>query len=461
MNICFRPSSRSKKPITAVFVSALIGLLLFSAIPLIFTEPLPSFTIPCRITNFGESWEGDFAFGLYQYDPANINLSVASYLVVMDSQANLLHLREWYGSSYLGEVAYVEPYTLLYQGEGGSYIHFWNFSSGEKTDFDEVAGHHDVDYNPSTDTVLTMDNYVREVNGTNYLFDRIVEYNSLGEELWSWDTYDHIPLSQQSIYNITTYDDDQLVVDFTHANSVQWLYNESIIYFNCRHTNTFYKINQTSGDLIWSCGQFGDFTLLDDQGNPVESLWFGCHDVMQVEPNVFIMFNNDFGNTTDFDNGRSAMQEITVNEQDMTAEVSWSWTAPPELYSPYWGEAARLPNGNRIGVFGTPDHQFAESEPFLVNATGAVLVEVSPESEVVKLYEFPYGWGIYRIEPLPIQLSEDQSSLIPTASVTKTPTEPSGTVAFPSTYTYAVIGAVIVVFIFIGVFLYTRTSRKR
>ncbi|MCW4019262.1 MAG: aryl-sulfate sulfotransferase [Candidatus Bathyarchaeota archaeon] len=448
--------SKSNRRLFGVALAASLPAILFvSLVPLVFSEPLPSFTIPCRTTTYGESWVGDYAFGLFQNNPSHVFVPVASYLVIMDSEVNLLHLREWAGSSYQGEVSYIAPGTLLFQGEGGSYVHFWNFSSGNVTDFDAVEGHHDVDYNPINNTVLTLNNYVREVNGTSYLFDTIVEYNATGSAVWVWDTYDHIPLSQQSVYNLTSTVDNQTVVDFTHANSLQWYYNESIVYFNCRHTNTFYKINQTTGDLIWSCGEFGDFTLLDAQGNQVESLWYGCHDVKQVEPNVFIMFNNDFGNVTDFNNEQSAMQEVTINEQDMTAYVSWSWTAPKELYSAYWGETARLPNGNRIGVFGTLTHPLAQTTPYLVNDTGAVLVEVNPQGELVKLYEFPHGWGIYRIEPLPVRLNPTPS---PTATVTPTTNPALG--GIPTMCIYAILASVVVAFVIVVIMLYGRTKKE-
>lgn len=439
-----------------VSIAILVIFLLVTLIPSTFSEPLPSFTIPVRISTFGESWSGDFALGLFQYNPSDLSLSVASYLIVMDSQGNLLHLREWYGSSYLGSVNYIAPDTLLYQGEGDSVVHFWNFSSGNVTDFQNVAGHHDVEYNPINNTFLTLNKYVREINGTSYLFDKIVEFNATGAALWTWDTYDHIPISQQSIYNLTTRVNGQTVVDFTHANSLQWYYNESIIYLNCRHTNTFYKINQTTGDIIWSCGEFGNFTLLDAQGNQVKSLWYGCHDLRQVAPDVFAMFNNDFGNITNFDDNHSSMLEVTLNEQNMTAYVSWNWIAPTELYSPYWGSMTRLPNGDRIGVFGTPSHPVATTTPYLVNDTGAVLVEVNPQGQVVKLYEFPYGWGVYRITPLPVQLEPIPS---PNASSTISPTiiPIFGTV--PNIVLYVGVSAFVTAFMIITIMFYRRKQK--
>jgi hypothetical protein len=68
-----------------------------------------------------------------------------------------------------------------------------------------------------------------------------------------------------------------------------------------------------------------------------------------------------------------------------------------------------LPNGDRIADFGSQSHYLPESEigSPLPDSTGAVLIEVNPEGEVVRTYTFPYGWGIYRIVPIPLQTIND------------------------------------------------------
>jgi hypothetical protein len=85
----------------------------------------------------------------------------------------------------------------------------------------------------------------------------------------------------------------------------------------------------------------------------------------------------------------------------MTAWVNWSWTAPPQYYSTFPGAADILPNGDWIGDFGPPTHQFVENQPWNFTDTGAVLIEVNPVSgQIVRTITFPVGWIIYRIEPL-------------------------------------------------------------
>ncbi len=216
------------------------------------------------------------------------------------------------------------------------------------------------------------------------LFDKIVELNAAGDALWTWYPDEHFDLSEACPYNDTTIYDGETVMDFTHCNTLQWDCADNIVYLNVRHLNTFYKINMSTDGVIWGCGEYGNFTLLNGNGEKVSSLWYHSHTTREIEPDVFIMFDNDFHNQTDPNDAHSRMIEVTLNEQSLTAWVSWSWTAPKEYWSPYWGKADRLPNGDRIGTFGTQTKQYA-------NDTGAVLVEVNPSGEIVRTYTFPRG----------------------------------------------------------------------
>lgn len=100
---------------------------------------------------------------------------------------------------------------------------------------------------------------------------------------------------------------------------------------NMRHLNTFCKINLTSNQTVWCLGEHGNFTFLDANGKQVPSLWYHAHDVHEVRPNVFLMFDNEYHNTTmpcpDTYEGATAYSriiEVTIDEQNKTAWVSWS-----------------------------------------------------------------------------------------------------------------------------------------
>jgi hypothetical protein len=220
------------------------------------------------------------------------------------------------------------------------------------------------------------------------------------------------------------------VIDLTHANSLQWDFKTNIVYLNMRALDTFCKINMTTNQTVWCLGKHGNFTLLGPNGQHVQSLWYHAHDVQEVQPDVFSMFDNDYDNTTnstnpcpatyEATNGHSRMLEVTVNEQNMTAWTSWSWTAPRTDWTPFWGSLDRLPNGDWIAAFGSMSHFLPGSgitSP-LTNSTGAVLVEVNQQGEVVRTYTFPYGWGIYRVVPIPLQTINDYDGSVHTSDFT-------------------------------------------
>jgi hypothetical protein len=296
-------------------------------------------------------------------------------------------------------------------------VHIWNYVTNTTEDFPNVIGHHDIEYNPINNTFLTLQDYVRDINGTPTLFDKIVELDANGDVLWSWDTYNYLPLSEADPFNLQSTINGETVSDFTHANSLYWDYNNSVIYLNVRNLNTFYKIDQNTGNIIWACGQFGNFTLEGPDGTPVTSLWYHSHAVELVSPDVFEMFDNDYDNVTNPNDCHSEMIEVTLNEQNMTAYTSWSWESPTNYWSTYWGDSIRLPNGDRLGVFGDPSHQFPQNAPYTTNDTGAIIAEIDPQGNVVRTYTFPVGWGIYRVEQIVYP-----SSSVPTPTPTPTPT---------------------------------------
>lgn len=387
---------RKRGTILIIMIIAIFLLTGYTVIKLdVFND---GFALSCTIETYGNAWNGELAFPLSRGNDS-------SYLVVMDTNGNLLNLRE---SDGYGAVHNIANNTLLFQGEpyvdgantSPTYAtHIWNLPENRTNDFPNIISHHDIQYNPINNTFLTLQVYVRTVENNAILYDKIVQVDAVGKTLWTWDTYDHIPLSDAPLYETSTFN-GQTVQDFTHANALDWDYNNNIIYLNLRNTNTFYKINQTNGKIIWACGQFGNFTLLDENKQRVSSLWYHNHNVKQVTPNVFSMFDNDYGNNTNPNNCHSSIKEVTLNETSMTAHVSWSWEAPTQYWTLYGGATLILPNGDYLGCFGTPTHQFPQNQPWNFNDTGAVFVEVNPAGEIVRTFTFPVGSYVYRLEAL-------------------------------------------------------------
>jgi len=268
------------------------------------------------------------------------------------------------------------------------------------------SGHHEYEYNHRSNTVFTFESYLATANGSIYVYDTIREFNLTGYCVWSFDTQTLVPPGRWHPQDM--FDTTWPFYDVTHSNTIFFDSDEDIIYYNSRNLSTFYKINHTDSRVIWGLGEYGNFTLYNRWGDERDTLFYHAHSVERVDDNTFIIFDNGPFNQTDFANERSRIVEITVNETAMTAYESWSWTAPHEYYSVIWGDADRLPNGNRLGVFGTHNHPDCD--------IGARIVEVNPEGEIVWELNFPHSqdftYGLYRAERFcysPIVSAESES----------------------------------------------------
>ncbi len=435
-------ATRRKTIITIAALTAII-LVLSSFSPTVHSQTGSNSTIPCTVNTYGNAWDGALSFDLSgTYDA----------LVVMDTNGTVINMRES-GTTY-GPAYNIDPDILLFEGEpqvsdpNSAWptwaTHLWNLTSDTTEDFLEDLSEHDIQYDPVNNTFLTLQDYVMQVGNNLILTDKIVQVDSNGNTLWTWDIYDHIPITEASSYNQTDVVNGQTVEDFSHANDLDWNYNDNVIYLNLRNTNTFYKINQTTGNIIWACGEFGNFTLLNANDKQVSSLWYGCHDVKEVAPDVFTIFDNDYDNNTNQNNCRSQMIELTLNEKNMTAYVNWSWEAPTQYWNEYGGAAVILPNGDYLGDFGDPTHQFPQNQPWNFNNTGAVLVEVNPAGQVVRTWTFPVGWYSYRVNPV-INLAFAVTPS-PTASASPTPPNTNNSQTVNETIALATVIVIITVF---------------
>ncbi|HTY76115.1 MAG TPA: aryl-sulfate sulfotransferase [Candidatus Nanoarchaeia archaeon] len=419
-----------------VFIVAVVltVILVISEYPsFVNSQTAQSLVLPCTVVTTGNAWQGNLTFGVSTTNSTS-GITTA-YLVIMNTTNGAVSYYQQSAAGY-GVAKNVGLNTVMFQGGpvlGGANSEpeqdtsFWNFVTNTTVEFPNVFGHHDVDYNPVNNTFLTLTDYVIQLGNNTFLFDKIVELDSSGNILWSWDTYSHIPLTEADPFNLTATYNGVTVIDFAHSNALVWDYKNGIVYLNCRHTNTFYAINQTTSNIMWACGQFGNFTLLGSNGTQVPSLWYHSHDLEQISPNVFSMFDNDYDNITNPNDAHSGLIDVTLNFSSMTAQVTWSYSAPTQYWTEFFGANVRLPNGDRIGDFGTPTHQFPQNQPWVGNNTGAVLIEVNQTGQVVRTLTFPVGWQIYRIDAI----TNQNPFTLPAPPPTPAPAT-SGTVTYPS-----------------------------
>ena len=310
-------------------------------------------------------------------------------LVISDLHGNLCFKREVDTEGALANFAaeFINSTTILYGDVNGANL--WNIYTNDTTALG-VYGHHDYEMNYANKTYFTLNCYIVEINGTKYLFDKVVEYNQNTEIIWEKDTMDFVNISQWCPFS----DMESGIADITHSNTVFYDEEDDTIYLNMRNTNTFYKIDHKTGRIIWALGEYGDFVMYGLQGKEKDILFYHGHALEKISNDTFIYFDNDLHNQTDATNLQSRIMEIRINIETMTANVSWEWIAPIEYYSGWWGDADKLPNNNRLGVFGTHSHPNTD--------LGARIVEVTEEGNVTWNLSFaPVGsetFGIYRVE---------------------------------------------------------------
>ncbi|MHA1446431.1 MAG: aryl-sulfate sulfotransferase [Candidatus Heimdallarchaeaceae archaeon] len=327
------------------------------------------------------------------------NFSTGGFLsrkiVITDLDGNIIIERGISSEPLLADqsIEFINSTTLIYGDYGGAKL--WNIETNVTVNL-YFEGHHEIEMDHLRDTYFTLDSYEVDINEKTYLFDLINEYNSTGHLIRSIDTRNYVELWQTC-----PFEDELAILDLTHANSLVFDEDEDMMYLNCRSTNTFYKIDHQTGDLIWGLGEHGNFTMYDIYGNQRDYLFFHSHSLEKIGDDRFLLFDNDFHNQTDAMNRHSRLVEITIDEDKMQANVTWEWFAPTDYWSIIWGDCDLLPNNNKLGVFG--------HTAYLGESQGSKAIEVSNEGEIVwklfspieedELYEY-YRMERIRFSPI-------------------------------------------------------------
>lgn len=337
-----------------------------------------------NITKVGEYFDSVQMFTTVRTYPNNTGLTA---LLFTDMDGNIIteHTIETGGSNlHVMDSEMINSTTALVSDNDGPYL--WNIYDDTivRYDFD---GHHEYEYNYRNGNMFTLKTVTLFHNSKNYIYDQIVEFNEAGDIIWVFDTRDWI---------------DPLVggfggsVDYTHGNVIYYDAWDDTLLFNARNLNTFYKINHTSGEMIWGVGDLGNFTMFNAEGVEVESLFIRPHGLEPVGNNTYIMLQNEYEGIVDNrEVSLSRILEIQIDEEKMEARYFWDWVPPEGYYIPFWGDADRLPNGNRVGTFGTTFKQGI--------AMGARLPEING-NEIVYEMNFPHNYieqfnqGMYRTE---------------------------------------------------------------
>ena len=208
------------------------------------------------------------------------------------------------------------------------------------------------------------------------------ELTSDSEEVWKLDVAALLPPPSDAR------------TDWCHGNSITIDQEKNVVYANCRWTGLL-KTTYDNPTYQWfmpaSCQNLGlgDITYMGSQ-------YVDSHDPEIHADGTIIFFDNGGWNTRCMkDSYHSRVVEYQVDEAAKKATLVWEFPGsftPPDAwydwYSPYWGDADRLANGNVLVAAGV-----------LSNNKESRVFEVGKEDgKVVYEMRFPKLYGMYRAD---------------------------------------------------------------
>jgi arylsulfate sulfotransferase len=193
----------------------------------------------------------------------------------------------------------------------------------------------------------------------------IVKYDFSEDDIvWEWSICQH-------------FEPDNPTPDWSHINSLELLDDDQSVILSSRTQHSLFKVDLQTEEIEWMMGQLGEFELSDDDQ------FYRQHSPEVQENGNILLFDN--GNSEDRPYSRAI--EIEYDAQAKTAEVVWAYRPDPDIFTPIWGDADRMDNGNTLITFG--ERKLDKNSH---------LIEVNPDKQTVWELIAPPKWGWYRSE---------------------------------------------------------------
>ena len=177
-----------------------------------------------------------------------------------------------------------------------------------------------------------------------------------GKKVFEWRAHDHVGIDE-SYAPLPQGESAHLPYDFFHANSVGLAADGNLL-ASARHTCGLYKIDRSTGAVIWRLGgKTSDFPL--DQ----RARFAWQHDVRQRRDGTYSLFDNGAGipgieKIRDYSRGLI----LRLDEATMTAAFVAEFVHPDRLSAPTQGNFRQLADGGVFVGWGQMPH-FTEHNP--------------------------------------------------------------------------------------------------
>ncbi len=205
------------------------------------------------------------------------------------------------------------------------------------------------------------------------LHDVIEEFDADGEVVWSWDAGEQLGHA-----------------GYIWGNALQVDLAGDAVYYNSEEASQLHKIRRSTGELLWTLGEGGDF--VNEQRE--EDAWFISAHGPEVQPGGNVLLY-DNGNA---DRGFSRVIEYAIDEENGEAAIVWEYPGAraDDWYNGVWGDADRLDNGNTLITAGSTLGNSSPCRLFEVTLDGERVWELWLESD-----EPDQNFGAYASDRIP------------------------------------------------------------
>jgi len=226
---------------------------------------------------------------------------------------------------------------------------------------------------------------------TNVVGDALIDIDPNGNVVWAWSSFEHLDVHRYPYFGLP---------DWTHSNAIVYTADGNLL-LSMRHQSWILKIDYAngtgSGNVLWTLGKDGDFTLLAGDS----SQWFYAQHypyILSVDGSKTTLAVYDDGNFRIGSDGvtcgpppappcytRATIFE--VDESNYLATLAWQYL--PGFFSFWGGSINSLSNG---------DIEFDNSAPS--NFAGSSILEVTQTDSPQVVWEMDIaggaGVGAYR-----------------------------------------------------------------
>ncbi len=162
-----------------------------------------------------------------------------------------------------------------------------------------------------------------------------------GQLLWDWKSQHHISLAEtpRHRWQYVVRNPTPQGYDILHWNSIEPAGDSVIASF--RHLDAVYKIEKSTGKIVWKLGGTRTSKSLTVRGDPHRYTFGAQHDARLLSDGTVTVFDN----RTNVTPAKPRAVRYRINEEERTATLLRSITDPSVRYSNCCGSARRLTNG--------------------------------------------------------------------------------------------------------------------